>query len=182
MWKDMLKPKRFCSTKTEKEKKKEIDSSRKRINRNLVMREREGRLGEGIERTRRKLGEAAGRQGRVLVFWSLQRRLVRNNNNILSSTVGWKTKEMEFCISRLTLPKFLLHAPNTNKACWCEWFRRMLRRLHSTFRRAAAEYRCGSETREGSTVLWQQKLRARNHLEKVSVAGRKIFFPKMSTS
>ena len=74
--------------KNRKGKKKEIDSSRKRINRNLVMREREGRLGEGIERTRRKLGEAAGRQGRVLVFWSLQRRLVRNNNNILSSTVG----------------------------------------------------------------------------------------------
>ena len=87
----MLKPKRFCSTKTEKEKKKkEIDFSTKRINRNLVMREREERLGEGEERMRRKLGEVAGRQGRMLVFWSLQRRLMRNYNNILSGAVGLK--------------------------------------------------------------------------------------------
>ena len=71
-------------------KKKEIDFSTKRINRNLVMREREERLGEGEERMRRKLGEVAGRQGRMLVFWSLQRRLMRNYNNILSGAVGLK--------------------------------------------------------------------------------------------
>ena len=60
----------------EKKKKSEINRSTKRINRNLVMREREERLGEGEEKMRRKLGVVAGRQGRMLIFWSLQRRVI----------------------------------------------------------------------------------------------------------
>ena len=74
----MLKPKRFCSSKTEKKKKKsqEINCSTKRINRNLVMREREERLGEGEGRMRRKLAVVAGTHGRMPIFWSLQRRVI----------------------------------------------------------------------------------------------------------
>ena len=40
------------------------------------MREREERLGEGEEKMRRKLGVVAGRQGRMFVFWSLQRTVI----------------------------------------------------------------------------------------------------------
>ena len=40
------------------------------------MREREERLGEGEEKMRRKLGVVAGRQGRMFVFWSLQRMVI----------------------------------------------------------------------------------------------------------
>lgn len=57
-------------------KRQEINCSTKRINRNLVMREREERLGEGEGRMRRKLAVVAGTHGRMPVFWSLQRRVI----------------------------------------------------------------------------------------------------------
>lgn len=64
----MLNPQGFAFKTNKQTKRQEINCSTKRINRNLVMREREERLGEGEGRMRRKLAVVAGRHGRMPVF------------------------------------------------------------------------------------------------------------------
>lgn len=60
-WKDTLKRRGFCSTKTGKKKKKRLNAPQ-RMNRNLVIGKREEKLGEGGERERGRYDVVGGRQ------------------------------------------------------------------------------------------------------------------------
>lgn len=70
-----------------RKKKQEFNCSTKRMNRNLVMREREERLGEGRERMRRKLDVTGGGQGGMAGFWNLQRRVISKQQQQQNSQV-----------------------------------------------------------------------------------------------